>query len=413
MNRYFKAQPVGTSDEWVRNPDWLPMPELDGTEEVFYALYAVFELGGNYLQFRAVTSGGLQVVDFGDGTSGTFNSGNIFTKEYEYNDIDPSTETIDEITGLKYRQVLIKITTTSSFDGFMIFREGDKMMNYLDIYIHAPNLTSFTNNSATTPWLERFRMYEWPVMPLNSVFVNATRMTETNIDWTKPTNFGSATYTNFKNFGDIDAINCVGNNTLFTFTRTMSNLKIGNVNYYGTNNAPFGTLNGINRIGKVYAPNVTSLMFLEWHNLEGTLEVEAPLLVNGTFFARDCSRVNKIILDAPNIENLNNFALACWAVSEIIFTDASNVNTINNNAFGNGTRNLRRLRLPGIKVSLYLIYVSIDVPEMVDLFNDLADLVALGLPSQNINITLSTASQKGLSQAQRDIALNKGWTITG
>lgn len=65
-----------------------------------------------------------------------------------------------------------------------------------------------------------------------------------------------------------------------------------------------------------------------------------------------------------------------------------------------------------MRIGLAINSTAIEAPEMVTVFNDLADLITLGLPSANINIT-GTPAAVNLTTAERNIALNKGWTITG
>lgn len=406
-----------TPGEWVRNPDWLPLPEISTGEQVFYMLVAVFPKGNNLVIFRFNVDSGAVNYDFGDGNSTAVSSGNFVTHNYNFNDLSPTTEIIDTEYGI-YRQALIKITPNVGqiFNNLLEFRAYNTRQLFLDIYCNLPNALNVNSVQGVPPLLERFRFKEGgtPAGSLLNIFNRCPRLEVIQIDWDRPTNFGSMTFTKIKNFGDINAVNATGNVNIAFQSRTFNNQIIGDFDYYGTNNAPLGTLTGIQKIGNVTFHNSTTAnsAFIECHGLEGHLNFVGPNITTATLFIRNCNKLSSVYFEAPQCQNITNFALDCISLNSIVFTDASNITTVDATTFASSTSNLSVLRLPGMKVSFTIQNTNIDAPEMVDLFNDLADLIALSLPTANINIS-NTPATVNLTTAERDIALNKGWTITG
>jgi hypothetical protein len=398
---------VNIKDEnvWVRNPLWLPIPEVDGSEEIIYLLVAVFEEGKNKVSSRL--GGGGTTVDWGDGTITSYGSSIYMNHTYDFNSLPSSTEiTTDE--GIVYRQALIKMTSTTTWNGFWIFREGQTYAHqYLDIVAHVPNITSISNSSQTCPWLERISFpIMTPSVSMPNIFIYCLNLQQIDIDWTQPTNISNLSYIKVKDLGDIDLVNCT---SPFTFTRTFDVKKIGTFKSYATN---VGTLNlnGFEEVGPVYIYNDTNIdsFFLECHSIQGEINITAPAATSAQLLTRNCNKYSKLYFDAQNIQNINQLCYVAYSVQEVELTDASNV-TSTSLSFTNAY-SLQKLRLPGIKVSFDLTNTAMDAPNMVILFNDLADLT--GLTSQNINIT-NTPASSNLTSGERDIALNKNWTITG
>jgi hypothetical protein len=74
---------VSDSDEWVRNPSWLPLPDTTGLQKVS-GLVAIFK-DSNFL---AMNCAGNYTVNWGDGVTENINSGVGGFHIYDYNDAD-------------------------------------------------------------------------------------------------------------------------------------------------------------------------------------------------------------------------------------------------------------------------------------------------------------------------------------
>lgn len=142
---------------YVRPVDWLTLPTVSPTEQKVVMLVAVYP-SSNVFTFSI--DGANFNIDWGDGTTetqadGTTNAslGLDFVHEYDFNTIDPSTETASG-----YRQAIITITADVGQDvtGFYlatlntaspIGNTPNYNMSYLDIVLSLPNATELYFNS--------------------------------------------------------------------------------------------------------------------------------------------------------------------------------------------------------------------------------------------------------------------------
>ena len=99
-------KPINPTQDWVRPTDWLPMPAVQETDQVFYGLHAVFDLPANFATFRAT---GNYTIDWGDGSPPeNYSSNQVAYHNYDYADISAGT-----LTSRGYRQALVTVTPQS------------------------------------------------------------------------------------------------------------------------------------------------------------------------------------------------------------------------------------------------------------------------------------------------------------
>lgn len=252
-----------------------------------------------------------------------------------------------------------------------------------------------------------------------------------------------STFTTCVNLEEVDKILTPNvTNTSALFNNCPKLKSINEIDIEGTQNTAsmFTTCNSLEKIGvdnDLYLPNttVTVNMFLDNRALKN-IKIYAPNIGNMTsMFSRcyfieeidfygqptnittmtstfsDCRNLKKMDLSGSTVSGLANSAFVnCFTIDEIILGDCSGI-TNTSSMFANCFM-LRKLRVPEMRISFIINNTAIEAPEMVVVFNDLADLITLGLPAANINIS-STPASSNLTPAERDIALNKGWTITG
>lgn len=130
---------------WVRNPDWIDMPDIPTGESKAAFLFAVSPILQNRVGLRAEDN---YFVDWGDGNSG-YNTDNALTgHQYSFDDLPASTEFVHK-DGYTYRQAIFTVTPSGS----NIFKKIDILEDhpdtpsehygsraYLDIHINGPDL---------------------------------------------------------------------------------------------------------------------------------------------------------------------------------------------------------------------------------------------------------------------------------
>ena len=87
---------------WIRPADWLAMPEVAATDQVFYGLHAVYDAGSNFATIRCT---GAFTVDWGDGTVEDIASNTTAEHEYDFADVALN----GTLTSLGYKQALVHV----------------------------------------------------------------------------------------------------------------------------------------------------------------------------------------------------------------------------------------------------------------------------------------------------------------
>jgi hypothetical protein len=506
-NKYFNVKSAGVTPSdpaWVRNPNWLPLDDVQPGDNKFSGLWAVYEDVPSTHWFDYQLAGaGPGTVDYGDGNVQV--TGNLINYQHYYDyTILPGPILNDPILG-NYKMVVININFTSNTTGAFLDRNGTPAQGYaikntgwLDVIMDCSTMTTLNiSTQKRSMFLERLRILNNNITNPNAIFQYLYRLRV--FDWNiEGVNVGNFQSTFQQSLGDIrnssnEGISLINNTTSqfsATFASSFGIKKIGTISSTSANNlvSTFSTMVSLIEVDKVLLPNVTSTsaafnncprlerineidvqgstnttsmftsclslskigddndlylpnstaannMFLDNFKLKH-IKIYIPNLLNASgmfnrcyyienidFYGQpinittmtsmfgDCRSLKKINLSGTTITGLANSTFSnCNVIEEIILGDCSAI-TNTGSMFANCWM-LEKLRVPGIRISFVINGTSIEAPEMVTVFNDLADLIALGLPSQNINIQSTPASVQ-LTVGERAIALDKGWTITG
>jgi len=141
---------------------------------------------------------------------------------------------------------------------------------------------------------------------------------------------------------------------------------------------------------------------------------EIPLLntnkgTNFSYMFTSCYSLTTIsLLDTSKGTSFSNMFNSCYSLTTIPLLDTSSGTSFSNMFLS--ITNLRRSQLINTKLTISYQNCNLSRTALVEIFTNLFDRTSL--TSQNINIT-SNPGATLLSPAERDIALNKNWTITG
>jgi hypothetical protein len=144
LKSYFNTEP------YVRPSDWLAMPTVNVGDQKICILHAVFDTGTNFVSFRITTNTGTYTVDWGDGTTTNYTSGNVAERNYNYATVGAINPTP---SSRGYRMAMITITPTTGGATITLFNFRDHQhtskvitnqysSGFLDILMSAPNVTS-------------------------------------------------------------------------------------------------------------------------------------------------------------------------------------------------------------------------------------------------------------------------------
>lgn len=449
-DRYFKAViPGGTTPDgpWVRNPDWLPLDDVQPGDNKFSGLWAVCEDIPSSHWFNYQIGGSTtSLVDYGDGNSQVASNLALYQHEWDYATL-PGPILIHSELG-NYKMVVVNIEFGSTTSGAFLDRAGtlgytQQPTYWLDISLDCPTMTSFgISGQRFSFFLERLLFYNHALNNPNNTFSNLSSLRVLKIDIPLATNFQNTFRDSFADTRD-------ENNQPLSFTANLStqfNSTFANNNYkkFGVLrgdiatqcNSTFTTMRFLETIQEIDIPECQTAPFMlnENSSLQEILSLKMPKLVTANSFHQNNTSLKRAVYDLPLLENASQMFINCYNTEIIDLGNSNNLTLINalaqnnyrareiylgncsgvsntTNAFIN-CRSLQILRVPNIRISFSLVNTAIEAPEMVTVFNDLADLIALSLPAANINIS-GTPAAVNLTPTEIAIATDKGWTITG
>jgi len=376
---YIKAK---SEDGWVRPTDWLPMPTgITESDQIFVGLHAVIENSDNFVAFRFTTSTGQYQVDWGDGTVTLHNSNANALYQYDYTTISNST-----LTSKGYKQAMITVTAVSgnlltcSFQLRYITTPSQNQSystGFLDIILSMPNASTgqsitLGGGSLRHSYCERVEI---------KTIGNATSL----LDF----------YNGFFSLVKINLFsiqNVTNTNAMFFACRSLKNIPFFNTQNVTSMVAMFQACTTLKMIPLFNTQNVTT--------------------INSMF--QDCVSIESIpLFNTNNITTMTSLFQNCQSLNYIPPLSTQSITTTSGTDFGvnfaNGCNSLNRCEMVFARtVSFNQCQLSRDA--LVEIFTNLVDRSAT--TSANINITGNWGAT-ALSTDDRNIALNKNWTITG
>ena len=469
---YIKVKSAGT-DEWERPDDWLAMPSVTSTDDTFVGLHAVFPTGSNFVAFTFTTDTGDYQVDWGDGNIDVVASNTQAQHQYDYSTYDTGSTTL---SSLGYKQAIITVTPVSGELRTADFQKRytttptinfGYTTGFLDCILSMPNANTdrsiiFGGSTMRHGFVQRFSM-------LNSggatnmylmFYICSSLQSIPLLDTSNVTNmrqmfqgcellqtiplFDTSNVTNmyamFNNSGLVKPIPLLDTSNVTDMRQMFMNcFSLQEVPLFDTSNVTqmdlmFGNCYSLQSVPLFDTSNVTRMyyMFDDCHSLQtiplfDTSNVTnmsnmfercyslqtIPLLdtsnvttMNGMF--QFCSSLQSIpLLNTSNVTSMNTMFLSCVSLQEVPALDTTSV-TIQNGQFAT-CYSLTKTDIICRK-SVQFDRALLSQSELVNIFNNLIDLT--GLTSQNISINQCWGAS-ALTAAERQIATDKNWTITG
>jgi surface protein len=377
----FKLPISSGGSEWTRPSDWLAMPTgITASDQTFVGLHAVIEDNDNYVAFLFTTSAGQYQVDWGDGSTPTLHNSNTIA-QYQY---DFATVSSSTLTSRGYKQAIITVTPVSgnfltcNFQQRFVTSPAQNQpysTGFLDCILSMPNANTgrsifLGGDTVRHSYCERFDI---------KTIGNATN-----------TQQFFAQFLNLKSLPLFNTVNCT--NTSFMFDACL----LENIPLFDT-------------------ANVTDMSFM----FRNSRITSIPLLntanvTNMTSFFAGCSKLQSIpLLNTANVTNMSTMFQVCISLNSIPALSTASITTTSGSDFGaqflNSGNSLNRCQMVFARtVAINSCQLSRDA--LVEIFTNLVDRSAT--TAANINISGNWGAS-ALSTTDRDIALNKNWTITG
>ncbi len=440
---------IGVSNEWQRPDDWLPMPtNITSADQIFVGLHAVIENSDNYCAFSFTTSSGQYRVDWGDGNVTLHNSGTIAQYQYNYASIGNST-----LSSRGYKQVIIKVTAVSgnllscNFQQIFVTTPAQNQpysSGFLDCILSMPNASSGrsialgdsyirhaycervdikTIGNATNLSYMFYNFYSLQSVPL----FNTANVTNMAIMFQNCFSLQSVPLFNTINVTNIGGMfqNCSSLQSVPLFnTANVTNMTSMFLNCYSLQSVPlFNTSNVTNMTSMFYGCsslqsvplfntiNVTNMtsMFQYCYSLQSVPLFNTANVTSMANMFYGCSSLQSVpLFNTINVTNIGGMFLNCYSLN---FIPAFTTTAITSDFtyFASHSNSLNRILMSFNRtVSLQNCQLSRDA--LVEIFTNLVNRTAT--TSATIDITGNWGAS-ALTSADRAIATNKNWVITG
>ena len=392
---------IGVSNEWQRPSDWLPMPtNITETDQIFVGLHAVIENSDNYCAFSFTTSAGQYKVDWGDGNITLHNSNTVAEYQYNYASVSNST-----LSSRGYKQVIIKVTPVSgnlltcNFQQRFVTTPVQNQAyssGFLECILSMPNASSGgsiifggttirhtycekvdikTIGNATSMGNMFYQCYSIQSVPLFNT-INVTNMAYMFYSCISLQSVPLFNTSNVTNMGSM-FYNCFSIQSVPLFNTT-NVTNMGNMFYncYSLQSVPlFNTTNVTNMVS----------MFYQCYSLQSVPLFNTIKVVSMSYMFQNCVSLNFI----PAF------------ITTAITSDFT--------AFANACNSLNRITM-GFNRTVTLQNCQLSKDALVEIFTNLTNRTAT--TSATIDITGNWGAS-ALTSADRAIATNKNWVITG
>jgi len=354
-----------------RPSDWLALPEVLETDDKMVALFAVHETERNLVAFQV---NGAFTVDWGDGNIENFADNAVAYHNYNYADLS-----IDTLSSRGYKQAIMVITPQSGqvISSFNIVAYPITPIplypcyNFLDIVLSFPNASSFGLGYLTTAagraYLKILESFE-----MKSSFLSVSSFT-----------FLFSCQANLKN----------------VIIKSSSSVTDMSYMFYGCVSLQSVPLFNTSKVMNI------SRMFYGCVSLQSVPLFDTSNVNNMSYMLTSCVALQSVpLFNTSKVTDMNNMLYGCGSLQSVPLFDTSNVTNMNNmflNCYA-----LKRIQAP-ITVTTSINICSCEVAALVEIFNN--------LPTKT-GQTLTISNNPGaalLSVAERKIATNKGWTLSG
>jgi surface protein len=398
---------LGVPDEsgWVRPSDWLPLPAIGGGEQKFVGLHAIFPEGNNFCTVRFTTSTGQYQVDWGDGSSPTLHNSNTTAEyTYDYSTYDTGNTTL---TSRGYKQAIVTVTPVSGNFTGCDFRNRFTGQNqaystgWLDVTLSLPNAGSggtvqFGGVTVRHSYVERAIILTiGACTSIVSMFNNCRSLQSVPLfNTASVTSMGSMfqSCTSLQSVPFFNTANVTVMSGMFSGCSSLRSVPLFNTSSVTTMASMFSTCSLLRSVPLFNTSSVTTMasMFLNCFLLEFVPLFSTATVTNMESMFNSCQSLQ-------NIPALSTAAITTTAGSDFGVNFAVNCNSLD-----------RCEMIFARAVGFANAQMSRDA--LVEIFNNLVDRT--GVASAVITIT-NNYGAAALSAADRLIATNKNWTITG
>jgi len=387
--------------------DYMSFPVVNPGEQVFYYLVSIVDVVENIITLNNIT--GDYTVDWGDGSP----EENFITNSTNATHSYPFSSITSNLTPDGYKQAIIKVTPQAGSNLISFGSSGGNIAKHcVGVYLNSSFLTSANFNSWRN--LKFASINENNITSFNNMFNGCYSLTTVPLlDTSSGTNFSSM-FQNCSSLTTIPLINTVNGTgfiSMFNGCYSLTTVPLLDTSS-GTNfSSMFNSCYSLTTIPLLDTSNGTSFnsAFSRCYSLTTIPLINTSKVTNFNFMFQFCYSLTTIpLLDTSSGTGFSSMFSYCYSLTTIPLLDTSSGTSFSNMFLS--ITNLRRSQLINTKLTISYQNCNLSRTALVEIFTNLFDLTSL--TSQNINIT-GNPGVATLTQTDRDIALNKNWTITG
>lgn len=361
-----EVQTGGGTTEWVRPSDWLPIPTITPTEQVFYGLCAVYQDRANLVSLRFT---GNYTVDWGDGVVENFASNVVAHHQYSWS-------SVGNVTSEGFRQALIKVTPQAGqnltginlqFKHPLMGGGNGKSSIFIDMVMNLPKLIGLGN----------------PIVfgQLNGVITHSSCQ-RVRID-------------------SIGSCNTLANLCINFFE--LQKFEIGDTTNVTSMSAMFQSCLKLTAVPLFNTQNVTNMsyMFQNCYTLTSVPLFNTQNVTNMTNMFFSCNTLQSVpLFNTTNVTNMTGMFQYC------VMLKSTNLNLSSVSVLANtfsSTGNIETLILSGCRYAFNIANNEMSASALNALFTSLGTAVG----AQTITIT----GNPGAPTCNTTIATSKGFTV--
>lgn len=396
------------SGGYERPADWLALPELEASDNMFVGLLAVYDQGPEYV---ALSARGNYIVDWGDGTTDMYTSDETAQHAYDYH--SPSLVGTECSRG--YRQVIVRVWAQAgqAFTGInlqqrpSIYSSGYSAAGWLDIAVAGPSLTYMGIGGTVyrLAMLEQAKIHSHALGALDYLFRDCFKLQSVPVLYLSSATSMNGLFYNCHSIAELPPLDAAPVTAMIGMFSNCYSLLEGpamNTSAVTSFGNVFSSCYSLRRIPLYDTSAVTNMSyaFLSCQNLEELPPLDLSSVTSFIQPFDQCLALRTLPPLATPTTNIYRTFYRCESLRAIEMLDASQI-TAANSPF-NGCYSLRRMLLHGMRES----FSTNNSDLSADALNELYE--SLGSTSGE---TVNVAYNVGAPDSDSSIATSKGWTV--
>ena len=400
------------SDAWVRPSDWLPIPNIDTSEQVFYGLCMVYQDQANLVSLRFT---GNYTVDWGDGVVENFASNVVAHHQYSWS-------SVGNVTSEGFRQALIKVTPQvgQNLTGINLQFKHPSMGGgnlkgsiFIDMVMNLPQLAIGASIVlGGTTFIRHFFVERLNIMSIGSATSLSSLCSVFNKlqkfeigDTSNVTNMTSMFYDCYtlQSVPLFNTANVTNMANMFANCFSLTTVPLFNTASVQIMTSMFQNCFSLTTVPLFNTANVTNMiaMFQNCYSLQTVPLFNTASVTNMTSMFFGCVTLTILpLFNTANVTNMANMFQNCPVLKSVTL-NLSSVSILAS-AFSS-TLNIETLILSGCRYAFNIVNNEMSATALNDLFTSLGTAVG----SQTITVT----GNPGALTCNTSIATSKGFTV--